>query len=52
MGVAKSHRPRDLLDTNICIELMKHQPPQVAGRFSKCRRGDVLISAINAAELE
>ena len=25
-----SLRPRDLLDTNICIYLMKHQPPQVS----------------------
>jgi tRNA(fMet)-specific endonuclease VapC len=31
---------------------MKHQPPQVAERFSACRVGEVLISAITAAELE
>jgi tRNA(fMet)-specific endonuclease VapC len=47
-----SLRPRYLLDTNICIDLMKHQPPQVAERFSSCRVGEVLISAITAAELE
>jgi tRNA(fMet)-specific endonuclease VapC len=40
------------LDTNICIYLMRHQPPQVRQRFSLCRVGDVLISAITAAELE
>jgi tRNA(fMet)-specific endonuclease VapC len=45
-------RPRYLLDTNICIYLMKHQPPQVAERFSSCMIGEVLISAITAAELE
>jgi tRNA(fMet)-specific endonuclease VapC len=47
-----SLRPHYLLDTNICIYLMKHQPPQVAERFSACRVGEVLISAITAAELE
>ena len=44
--------PRYLLDTNICIYLMKHQPPQVAERFASCMVGEVLISAITAAELE
>ena len=47
-----SLRPRYLLDTNICIYLMKDQPPKVAERFSACRVGEVLISAITAAELE
>lgn len=47
-----SLRTRYLLDTNICIYLMKHQPPQVTERFSACRVGEVLISAITAAELE
>jgi tRNA(fMet)-specific endonuclease VapC len=45
-------RPLFLLDTNICIYLMKHQPPRVAQRFASCRVGEVLISAITAAELE
>jgi tRNA(fMet)-specific endonuclease VapC len=47
-----SLRPLYQLDTNICIDLMKHQSPQVAERFSACRVGEVLISAITAAELE
>jgi tRNA(fMet)-specific endonuclease VapC len=47
-----SLKPRYLLDTNICIYLMKNQPPRVAERFSACRVGEVLISAITAAELE
>lgn len=45
-------RPLYLLDTNICIYLMRHQPPQVAQRFASCHVGEVLISAITAAELE
>ena len=43
---------RYMLDTNICIYLMKHQPPQVRARFAKCYVGDVVISAITLAELE
>lgn len=42
---------RYLLDTNICIYLMKNQPPQVAQRFAQCSVGDVLMSAITYAEL-
>ena len=41
-----------MLDTNICIYLMKHQPPQVRSRFNACFVGDVVISAITLAELE
>lgn len=44
--------PRYLLDTNMCIYLMKHQPPEVAKRFAKCQVGDVVMSAITCAELE
>lgn len=44
--------PRYMLDTNICIYLMKNQPPAVARRFAQCRVGDVIISAITFAELE
>ncbi len=45
-------KPRYMLDTNICIYLMKHQPPQVRARFADCFVGDVVISAITLAELE
>lgn len=45
-------KPRFMLDTNICIYLMKHQPPQVRARFAQCFVGDVVISAITLAELE
>jgi tRNA(fMet)-specific endonuclease VapC len=44
--------PKYMLDTNICIYLMKHQPPQVQARFAECFVGDVVISAITLAELE
>jgi len=45
-------KPKYLLDTNICIYLMKHQPAHVRERFSQCFVGDVAISAITLAELE
>jgi len=44
--------PKYMLDTNICIYLMKHQPPEVAERFAQCFVGEVVISAITLAELE
>ena len=44
--------PKYMLDTNICIYLMKHQPPEVRERFAKCFVGDVVISAVTLAELE
>jgi tRNA(fMet)-specific endonuclease VapC len=44
--------PRFMLDTNICIYLMKNQPEQVARRFAECYLGDVVISAVTFAELE
>lgn len=41
-----------MLDTNMCIYLMKNQPEQVARRFAQCYVGDVVVSAITYAELE
>jgi tRNA(fMet)-specific endonuclease VapC len=43
---------RYMLDTNICIYLMKHHPPEVNARFAQCYVGEVVISAITLAELE
>ncbi|WP_439258275.1 type II toxin-antitoxin system VapC family toxin [Lonepinella sp. BR2271] len=40
-----------LLDTNICIYLLKHQPPSVIDKFSRCQIGDVGVSSITWAEL-
>lgn len=45
-------KPKYMLDTNICIYLMKHHSPEVAERFAQCFVGDVVISAITLAELE
>lgn len=44
--------PRFMLDTNMCIYLMKNQPEQVAQRFAACYVGDVVMSAVTYAELE
>ena len=44
--------PRFMLDTNMCIYLIKHQPAEVAERFARCLVGDVVMSAITFAELE
>ena len=44
--------PRYMLDTYMCIYLMKNQPEQVAKRFAACYVGDVVMSAITYAELE
>lgn len=45
-------KPRYLLDTNICIYLMKRQPPEVAARLEDCFVGDVAMSTVTLAELE
>ena len=43
--------PRYMLDTNMCIYLMKHQPKEVAQRFAQCHVGDVVMSVVTYAEL-
>ena len=40
-----------MLDTNICIELIKRKPLQILGRFHNFTVGDIGISAITLAEL-
>jgi tRNA(fMet)-specific endonuclease VapC len=40
-----------LLDTNICIYLMNEQLESVIARFKRCRKGEVVISAVTWAEL-
>ena len=42
---------RYMLDTNICIYLMRHHPPEVAERFATLEYGDVMMSSITLAEL-
>jgi predicted nucleic acid-binding protein len=41
-----------MLDTSMCICLMKDQPEQVARRFAECCLDDVAMPAITHAEFE
>jgi len=41
-----------LLDTNICIYLIKQKPPQVLARFKTLDSSDIGVSSITVAELE
>ena len=41
-----------LLDTNICIYLIKQKPPEVLQKFKAYNVGDIGISSISVAELE
>lgn len=43
--------PSYLLDTNICIYIKNHRPPEVLVRFSKLPPGKVAMSAITYGEL-
>lgn len=40
-----------MLDTNICIYLIKQQPPTILERFLSHPVGDIGISSVTAAEL-
>ena len=42
---------RYLLDTNICIYVIKRRPPQVLARFQRCAVGDLGLSTMKLAEL-
>lgn len=44
--------PKYMLDTNMCIYLMKHYPPEVDARFARCYAKEVVISSVSLAELE
>ena len=41
-----------MLDTNICIYLIRQKPPQVLQKFTALSFGDVGVSAITVAELQ
>lgn len=41
-----------LLDTNICIYLIKQKPPKVLAHFRTLTLSDIVISSISVAELE
>lgn len=43
---------RILLDTNICIYLIKNKPPQVRRCFEEYKIGEIGVSSITIAELE
>ncbi len=40
-----------LLDTNICIYIIKNRPPEIRERFKRFTPGDIGVSSITAAEL-
>jgi len=42
---------RYLLDTNICIYIAKHNPPEVRDRFSRLAASELAISVITLGEL-
>ncbi len=42
---------RYMLDTNMCIFILKHKPIQVVRRFLQHEPGDICISSITYAEL-
>jgi tRNA(fMet)-specific endonuclease VapC len=43
--------PQYLLDTNICIDIVKRNPAQVAVRMDRCIIGEVVMPSITYAEL-
>lgn len=43
---------RVLLDTNICIYMIKNKPPEVRKHFERFVAGDISISSITVAELQ
>lgn len=40
-----------MLDTNICIYLIKRHPPQVLSRLGALKRGSAVMSVVTYAEL-
>jgi tRNA(fMet)-specific endonuclease VapC len=42
---------RYLLDTNICIYVRRHRPPEVLMRFQRLKPGEAVLSAITYGEL-
>lgn len=42
---------RYLLDTNICVHLIQHHPPELLRRFQAFNYGDLVISVVTLAEL-
>jgi len=44
-------KPQFMLDTNICIYIAKHHPPEVKARFDHLKPGELVMSAITFGEL-
>src|ERR1700676_5528520 len=44
-------KTRYMLDTNICIYIAKHQPPEVKARFERLKPGQLVMSAVTYGEL-
>jgi tRNA(fMet)-specific endonuclease VapC len=40
-----------VLDTNMCIYVIKNRPPEVIAHFRECEAGDIAVSSITVAEL-
>lgn len=40
-----------MLDTNICIEIIRHRSPKLLNRLVACQMGDVGVSSVTLAEL-
>jgi len=40
-----------MLDTNMCIYIAKHRPPEVRARFERLKPGQLVMSAITYGEL-
>jgi tRNA(fMet)-specific endonuclease VapC len=44
-------KTRYMLDTNMCIYIAKHRPPEVRARFERLKPGQLAMSAITYGEL-
>ncbi len=44
-------KARYMLDTNICIYIAKHRPPEVRTHFERLKPGQLVMSAITYGEL-
>src|SRR5664280_472128 len=44
-------KTRYMLDTNMCIYIAKHRPPEVRARFERLKPGQLVMSAITYGEL-
>ena len=43
-------KTRYMLDTNICIYIAKHQPPEVKARFERLKPGQLVMSVVTYGE--